>query len=121
MRPALAALLALAVAAAAVPPVRAEIKRLLGFAGGERIERVDRVPMASPRLDLGRPVTRVEARRRAHFAIVLPRSLGVPDDIRLGGDLGSRAVSLLYGNDTVLSEIPASSSIWSSPSRSVAG
>jgi len=99
------------VAAAAVPPVRAGIKRLLGFAGGERIERVDRPPRADRRLDLGTPVPLAEAARRARFEVAMPRGLGAPDEVRIGGDLGPRAVSLIFGTDTALSETPAASSI----------
>ena len=112
LRPALVAVLVLLLAAAAaVPPVRAGIERLLGVAGGERIERVDRVPRAARRLDLGSPATLAEASRRTDAEIALPGRLGAPDGVRVGGDLGSRAVSLLFGGDTVLSQIPAASTI----------
>ena len=111
--PALAALLLACVvaASAAVAPVRAEVRRLLGFAGGERVERVDRAPRAQRPIDLGAPATLDDARRQAGFAIVLPDRLGAPDGVRVGGDLGAGAVSLLYGDDTILSEVPGGSSI----------
>lgn len=110
LRPALASLVALAIAAAAVPPVRAAIERLIGVAGGERIERVEHVPQGA-RLDLGAAVTLAQARRRAGFAVATPARLGAPDGVRLGGDLNGRAVSLLYGRDTVLTEIPHASAM----------
>ena len=90
-----------------VPSVRAAVERLLGIAAGERIVRVDRVPRGT-RLDLGAAVTLAEARRRATFAIAIPAALGSPDGVRVGGDLASGTVSLLYGTDTVLSERPGS-------------
>lgn len=102
----LAALAGAALAAAlAVPPVRAALARVLGLAGGERVERVERVPRGA-RLDLGRPATLAEARRRAGFRLGVPRRLGPPDAVRLGGDLAGGAISLLYGRDTVLTELP---------------
>lgn len=103
---ALAAVLTLAVVVAAVPPVRAALERALGIAARERIERVDQVPRA-PRLDLGRAVTLAEARRVSGRAIAIPRSLGAPDGIRLGGELPGGTVALLYGTDTILTEIPS--------------
>ena len=103
---ALAAGLALAVVVAAVPPVRAALERALGIAARERIERVDQVPRA-PRLDLGRAVTLAEARRISGRAVTLPRSLGAPDGVRLGGEFPGGTVSLLYGTDTVLTELPS--------------
>ncbi len=106
----LATLLALAVAAAAVTPVRAAIERLIGVAGGERVTRVDQVPSGS-RLDLGTPTTLAVAAHHAGFAIAVPRRLGPPDGARFGGDLGHHAVSLLYDDDTVLSEIPGGNAI----------
>lgn len=104
-RLALAAVLVFVIAAsAAVPPVRGAIARVLGIAGGERIDRVERVPGNLPPLGLGRPVTLSEASAGAGFEIRLPRSLGAPDGIWLGGDLGRHAVSLLYGSHTILTE-----------------
>lgn len=108
---ALAGLLASAAIATAVPPVRDAVGRLLGIAGGERVERVRRVPAgAAPAL--GRRVTLVQARRRAGFTIALPGRLSAPDEVRLGGELGGGAVSLVYGDDTVLTEIPGASVVF---------
>jgi hypothetical protein len=101
---AIAVLAALIVAAAAVPPVRAAIERALGIAAGERIERVQSVTTAAPRLDLGRLATLREANAAAGFAVRVPSAVGEPDEIRIGGDLGRRSVSLLYGTDTVLTQ-----------------
>jgi hypothetical protein len=36
----------------------------------------------------------------------MPRRLGAPSGVRLGGDLAGGAVSLLYGTDTVLTQVP---------------
>jgi hypothetical protein len=106
----LAALLALLVAGAA-SPARGAVERLLGIAGGERIERVDRVPAATGRLDLGRAVSLTEAQRAVGFAIVLPRRAGAPAGVRVGGDLGPGAVSLRYGVDTILTELAGADAV----------
>ncbi|HWI21714.1 MAG TPA: sigma-70 family RNA polymerase sigma factor [Baekduia sp.] len=104
----LVVLVTVAVAAAAVPPVRAAIGRILGFAGGERVERVERVPQGR-RLDLGTAMTLARARERAGFPILLPRRLGMPTGVLVGGDLDGRAVTLVYGDDTALTAIPQAS------------
>jgi hypothetical protein len=107
----LAVVLVLLAGAAAVPDVRAAVGRLLGFAGGERIERTEEVPRNAPRLDLGRPVTLAEARRRAGFHVGVPSGAGTPD-VRLGGALGDRTVSLLLGPDAILSQRPGQAAIF---------
>lgn len=107
---ALAAALAAAAVAAALPSVRWAVGRLLGIAGNERVERVPRVPRGAL-LGLGRVVSLPEARRRAGFAVALPRRLGAPDEVRLGGELAPRAVSLLYAGGVVLSEIPGATAV----------
>lgn len=105
-RAALVAALAVGGALTAVSPVGAEIGDLLGLSGGERVVRVPEVPPAQRRLALGRPVTLDAARRAAAFPIVLPRGLGEPDEVRLGGELGRGAVSVRYGDDVVLTQLP---------------
>jgi hypothetical protein len=104
-RRAIAVVLVAALAgAAAVPDVRAAVGDLLGFAGGERVERVPDRPAPAQRLDLGAPVSLAEARRAAGFDV------GVPDGpvtgVRLGGALGDRTVSLLLGERAILSQRP---------------
>jgi hypothetical protein len=111
-RRALAAALALAVAgAAAVPDVRAAVGDILGFAGGERVERVPEVPRTAPRLDLGRPVTLAQARRDAGFPVRVPAGTRNPQ-VRMGGALGDRTVSLLLGPDAILSQRPGQAAIF---------
>ena len=107
----LAVVLVLLAGAAAVPDVRAAVGRLLGFAGGERIERTEEVPSNAPRLDLGRPVTLAEAKRRAGFHVGVPSGAGTPA-VRLGGALGDRTVSLLLGSDAILSQRPGQAAIF---------
>jgi hypothetical protein len=102
---ALATLVVLVAIGGAVEPVRAKIERLLGIAGGERVVRVEKVSPAA-RLDLGRAVSLAEARRLAGFRLLLPHDETAPGGVRLGGDLAGNAVSLLYGEDTVLTEFP---------------
>jgi hypothetical protein len=104
-RRAIAVVLVAALAgAAAVPDVRAAVGDLLGFAGGERVERVTKRPPPAPRLDLGASVSLAEARRAAGFHV------GVPDGsvtgVRLGGALGTRTVSMLLADGSILSQRP---------------
>jgi hypothetical protein len=102
-----AGLVTLVAACAAVTPVRAEVERLLGIAGGERVERVRTIPPAPARLDLGRAVTLDRARQLAGFAVVAPRDVdeaSVP--ARLGSAFGARSVSLLLGADAILTQTP---------------
>jgi hypothetical protein len=104
--------LALAVVtAAAVPDVRAAVGDLLGFAGGERVERVPEVPRNAPRLDLGRPVTLAQARQEAGFPVAVPAGTRDPE-VRLGGALGDRTVSLVLGRDAILSQRPGQAAIF---------
>lgn len=111
----------LVVAAAAVSPVGATVARLIGVAGGERVERVTTTPGdretgdAAPRLrrlDLGRPVPLATAGRLAEFRVLAPRALaGETVEVRLGGALGPRSVSLLLADDTVLTQTPGSATL----------
>jgi hypothetical protein len=110
-RRAIAVALVLVAGAAAVPDVRAAIGRVLGFAGGERVERVQEVPGNLPRLDLGAPVTLAEARRRVDFPIGVPAGAGRPE-VRLGGALGDATVSLLLGRDAILSQRAGQAAIF---------
>lgn len=104
----LAVLAVLTTIAVAVAPVRAALGRALGIFGSERVVRVDRVPAAQA-LGLGKLTTLIGAQRDAHFVPALPTCLGAPDRVWFGGDFAGRAVSLGYGHDTVLTEIPKAS------------
>lgn len=99
-------LIALAAVGTTVEPVRAEIERLLGIAGGEKVVRLPKVG-TGPRLDLGRLATLDQARRR--FDILEPHPGPPLTEVRLGGDISGDAVSLLYGPDTILTENPGAS------------
>jgi hypothetical protein len=110
-RRAIAVVLALIAGAAAVPEVRAAVGKILGFAGGERIERVEEVPGNLPRLDLGAPVSLDEARRRAGFRLQVPAGVGKPA-VRLGGALGDATVSILLDSGDILSQRPGQASIF---------
>jgi hypothetical protein len=90
--------------AAAVPDVRAAVGDLLGFAGGERVERVPKRPPPGPRLDLGASVSLAEARSAAGFHVGIPD--GSVTNVRLGGALGDRTVSLLLADGAILSQRP---------------
>jgi hypothetical protein len=107
----LAVALVLVAGAAAVPDVRAAVGRILGFAGGEQVQRVPEVPRNAPRLDLGRPVTLARARREAGFRVAVPAGARDPQ-VRLGGALGDRTVSLLLGRDAILSQRPGQAAIF---------
>lgn len=111
----------LVVAAAAVSPVGATVARLLGVAGGERVERVPTTPGdrgtadAAPRLrrlDLGRPVRLATAGRLAGFRVLGPAPpAGGTVGVRLGGALGPRSVSLLLADDVILTQTPGSATL----------
>jgi hypothetical protein len=104
-RRAIAVVLVAALAgAAAVPDVRAAVGDLLGFAGGERVERVPQPPAPGPRLDLGASVSLAEARSAAGFDVGVPS--GPVTAVRLGGTLGDRTVSLLLADGAILSQRP---------------
>ncbi|MEJ7784851.1 MAG: hypothetical protein WKF96_08610 [Solirubrobacteraceae bacterium] len=105
----------LVVAAAAVSPVGATVARLIGVAGGERVERDTTTPgRATPdaaprlrRLDLGRPVRLATAGRLAGFRVLGPTPpAGGTVEVRLGGALGPRSVSLLLADDVILTQTP---------------
>jgi hypothetical protein len=110
-RRAIAVALVLVAGAAAVPDVRAAIGRVLGFAGGERVERVQDVPRNLPRLDLGAPVSLDEARRRVRFPLQLPADVGKPA-VRLGGALGDETVSVLLDSGAILSQRAGQAAIF---------
>jgi len=79
-----AVLLAVVVGLMALSPgVRSAVLEALGLQGA-RIERREPSPQARAaggRLDLGRPVTLAEARRRAPFDVVVPEDPGPPDGV----------------------------------------
>ncbi|MCW2997427.1 MAG: hypothetical protein JWQ20_1652 [Conexibacter sp.] len=112
---------ALAVAAAAVSPVGATVARLIGVAGGERVERITTTPGgrgapgAAPRLrrlDLGRRVPLATAGRIAGFRVRRPRPTnGANVEARVGGALGPRSVSLLLADDAILTQTPGSATL----------
>lgn len=110
----------LVVAAAAVSPVGATVARLIGVAGGERVQRVTTTPgRATPdaaprlrRLDLGRPVPLATAGRLAGFRVLGPAPpAGGTVEVRIGGALGPRSVSLLLADDTILTQTPGSATL----------
>ncbi len=72
----------LAVAAAAVPPVREAVRDLFGL-GGATVERVPTLPAAPGSLELGTPVSLEDAQERAPFELSVPRDpeLGPPDAV----------------------------------------
>jgi hypothetical protein len=107
----LAVVLVLLAGAAAVPEVRAAVGRVLGFAGGERVERTTEPPRPGPRLDLGAAVTLEQAQRRAGFHVGVPHAQAVLG-ARLGGALGDRTVSLLLPSGAVLSQRPGRAAIF---------
>jgi hypothetical protein len=102
-RRAVALVLVALAGAAAVPDVRAAVGRVLGVAGGERVERTSEPPRPAPRLDLGAAVSLEEARRRAGFRVAAPPGV---TGVRVGGALGDRTLSLLLGPDAILSQRP---------------
>ena len=69
------------------------------------------VPRNAPRLDLGRPVTLARARRDAGFPVAVPAGTTNPQ-VRMGGALGDRTVSLLLGPDAILSQRPGQAAIF---------
>ena len=92
---AVAAVLAVVVAVAAIPPARSAVLDWLGFSS-VRIERRAPSPPAFPRLDLGREVSLAAARRQAPWLLV-PAELGDPDAVYVAPDpIGGVRVSLVY-------------------------
>jgi hypothetical protein len=93
---ALAAVLAVVVAVAAIPPARSAVLDWLGFSS-VRIERREPLPPAFPQLDLGERVSLEEARRRAPWLLLPGGALREPDAIFVAPDLtGGVRVSLVY-------------------------
>lgn len=100
-RPLVLALAVLVVAiggALAVPAARTAILDWLGLRG-VRIVRVDKLPPAPVigNLDLGRPVTLTEARRRAPWLLV---PADAPDGVYISTAIPGGKVSLLWGTPT---------------------
>jgi hypothetical protein len=83
-----ALLLATLVAALAIPQARSALERWLGI-GAARIEPVDKLPRLRPGIALrGEPATRAEAQHAFGRPLLLPTTLGVPDEIRIAPGLG---------------------------------
>jgi hypothetical protein len=95
---ALAVLVVAIGAALAVPAARTAILDWLGLRGVHivRVEELPPVP-AVGNLDLGRPVTLAEARRRAPWLLVPD---DVPDSVYISTGLPGGKVSLLWGTPT---------------------
>ena len=98
---ALAALLALALLVALVPPVRDPVARFFGLRGVV-VQRVPQAlatpsPSASPLLSLGRPVSLDQARLAAGFKLAdPPPALGPPDQVLLLTEAAQTAVTYVY-------------------------
>jgi hypothetical protein len=95
---ALAVLVVAIGAAFAVPAARTAILDWLGLRG-VHIVRVDKLPPAPVigNLDLGRPVTLAEARRRAPWLLV---PTDAPDSVHISTAIPGGKVSLLWGTPT---------------------
>jgi hypothetical protein len=92
------AVLALGLAAAlAVPSARSAILRFLGIEG-VTVVRVEKLPPAAPLGTLGDRTTLAAARRRVHFAPLLPRGER-PDAVYLDSAIPGGAVVLRYGSE----------------------
>jgi hypothetical protein len=93
------ALLALGVAMAVSPTVRAAVFDLLRIGGVEiHHEPAPIPPPFTGRVELPgeRVVSLAEARRAAPFEVAVPASLGDPDEVRIADGDPPRVVSLLY-------------------------
>ena len=97
--------IALAVAAVAigalmaVPGTRGAILEFFGVRG-VAIERVETLPTVPKNVDLslGRPVTLEQARELAAFDVLLPETLGEPDEVWFSDSPPGGMVSFVYGS-----------------------
>lgn len=91
-----------ALTAAAVPPVRAAIGRLLGVTGAEKVVSVPRLPAdLSPRpFEWGPVVDPGELGRLDPFRSGPPAFGGIEPQVRLRTDLARPMLTLVYGRDT---------------------
>jgi len=101
-RPLVIALAVLGVAIGAVlavPPARTAVLDWLGIRGA-RITRVEKLPPAPAvgNLDLGRPITLAEARRRAPWLLVpSAEGVGAPDLVSFSAAIPGGKITLLWG------------------------
>ena len=101
-RPLVIALAVLGVAIGAVlavPPARTAVLDWLGIRGA-RITRVEKLPPAPAvgNLDLGRPITLTEARRRAPWLLVpSAKGVGAPDLVACSAAIPGGKITLLWG------------------------
>jgi hypothetical protein len=101
-RPLVIALAVLGVAIGAVlavPPARTAVLDWLGIRGA-RITRVEKLPPAPAvgNLDLGRPITLAEARRRAPWLLVpSAEGVGAPDLVARSAQVPGGKITLLWG------------------------
>ena len=101
-RPVVIALAILGVAIGAVlavPPARTAVLDWLGIRGA-RITRVEKLPPAPAvgNLDLGRPITLTEARRRAPWLLVpSAEGVGAPDLVARSAQVPGGKITLLWG------------------------
>jgi hypothetical protein len=96
---AFAVLILAAAAALAVPPARTAILEFFHLRGAtvHRVDTLPRVPEPSAAaLDLGRPVSLEEARKRVRFALLLPEELGEPAGVYYSGLVVGGKISLVY-------------------------
>ncbi|MBK5233899.1 MAG: RNA polymerase sigma factor [Thermoleophilia bacterium] len=95
-------LLLVAMAAVAVPPVRAAIERAIGITGAEEVISVPRLPehLSTRPFDWGPVVDPDEAGRLNPFGSDLPTFHGAQPELRLRRDLNRPLLTLIYGRDT---------------------
>ena len=94
------ALVVLVVAVGALMAVPSTRSAILGWLGinGVAIERVETLPEVQPgaELELGEPVSREEAARRAGHRVRIPAELGPPDGVYVRRAFPVEVVSLVY-------------------------